>query len=193
MLSGWLFKLSSTNKFGASKWQSRYFVLLNTELRYYRDEHAVNSSSTINLADVSKVIRTGFFNHNYCFKLETTADYKQRNPKHQQKTWTMECHSEYELDMWLAAINHQLAKNTLYPSSEHRILQRPPKRSKPSISRRRGLVLSQLEIVPALDHDMSSSKESSPSSLCTIDQIRGETQIKQQESLFVDTSIPSFL
>ncbi|KAG1462375.1 hypothetical protein G6F56_005534 [Rhizopus delemar] len=154
--SGWLFKLSTTNKLGASKWQSRYFVLLDTELRYYQNEHSVSSSSTINLCDVSKVIRTGFFNHNYCFKLETTSNY-QKQSKH-QKTWTMECHSEHELDMWLAAINHRLLKKP-----------NPRKiKNKLSISRRRGLVLSQLEIdpVPALDSpSSSSSKESNTSHL----------------------------
>ncbi|KAI9260264.1 hypothetical protein BY458DRAFT_270258 [Sporodiniella umbellata] len=146
--SGWLFKLSTTNKLGASKWQSRYFVLLDTELRYYRDEHAVSSSSTINLCDVSKITRTSFFNHNYCFKLETTEGYQKQFKR--PKTWTMECHSEYELDMWLAAINQRLLKKAPLPRKT---------RNRTTVSRRRGLVLPQLEIdtVPALDSPSSSN------------------------------------
>ncbi|CAO3701292.1 unnamed protein product [Rhizopus stolonifer] len=158
ILSGWLYKLSSSNKFKSSKWQSRYFVLLDTELRYYQNEHSVDTSSTINLRDVSNVIKTSSFNHNYCFKLETNDGYKKRNSKC-LKTWTMECYSENELNIWLAAINLRLSN---LKHTSHII-----KSKKPTISRRRGIVLNPLELesMPVLDHHVLSSASSKESVL----------------------------
>lgn len=166
-LSGWLFKLSTTNKLGSSKWQSRYFVLLDTELRYYKHEHSVDPSCAISLHEVSRVVKTSTFNHNYCFKLETTTNYKQRHAK-RQKTWTMECHSEYELDVWFQAINARLTKLRQYHSlpCPSNVKPRSFKRSNLSISRRRGIVLSPLEFesMPVLDHETLSSSSSSKAS-----------------------------
>lgn len=161
--SGWLHKLSSANKFRSSKWQSRYFVLLDTELRYYKNEYSIDASNTINLRDVSNVEKTSYFNHNYCFKLKMTEKYKEKNSKC-QKTWTMECNSEHELDIWLVSINLRLSNlNKLSKQAFNSILQ-SSKSTKNLISRRRGIILTSLETesLPVLDDDIHScsSKES---------------------------------
>lgn len=166
--SGWLYKLSSANKFRSSKWQLRYFVLLDTELRYYKNEYSIDASNTINLRNVSSVEKTSHPKHNYCFNLKMTENYKEKNSKC-QKTWTMECNSEHELDIWLAAINLRLSNfNDLLKQSFNSILQ-SPKSTKNLISRRRGIVLASLETesLPVLDDDIHScsSKESILSSL----------------------------
>lgn len=119
-LSGWLQKLTTANTFGASRWQSRYFVLLDSEMRYYRDEHAVTASRTVNLRDVAKVIITNSPNHPYSFRLEPTLYAQQhQSTKNQRKIWTIECQSETELDLWVSAINYRLCKlSSLTDSSE---------------------------------------------------------------------------
>ncbi|KAK4509330.1 uncharacterized protein ATC70_007681 [Mucor velutinosus] len=213
-LSGWLQKLTSTNAFGASRWQSRYFVLLDSEMRYYKDEHSVAASRTVNLGDISKVIMTSSPNHPYSFRLEPTL-YAQHS-KNQKKIWTMECKSATELELWVSAINYRLCKllkldeddehqeeqagivsPTLQPFStpEQRRAQplmslfrvltasssessnsveqpvkpqpRPLRKHNPSISRRRGVILSPLdmETIPGLENDMLSSSSSRGSSL----------------------------
>ncbi|KAL9558546.1 hypothetical protein MBANPS3_000836 [Mucor bainieri] len=215
-LSGWLQKLTTTNAFGASRWQSRYFVLLDSEMRYYKDEHSVTASRTVNLGDISKVIMTSSPNHPYSFRLEPTL-YAQQS-KNQKKIWTMECRSATELELWVSAINYRLCKllkldedeeqeeqagivsPTLQPFStpeqkraqplmslfrvlttsssessgssgsveQHNKPQpRPLRKHNPSISRRRGVILSPLDIetIPGLENDMLSSSSSRGSSL----------------------------
>lgn len=212
-LSGWLQKLTTTNAFGTSRWQSRYFVLLDSEMRYYKDEHSVTASRTVNLGDISKVIITSSPNHPYSFRLEPTLYVQQHQyTKNQKKIWTMECKSETELELWVSAINYRLCKllsldseeeddeeqagivsPTLQPfstpeqrrsqplTSLFRVLTtssseseqdikpqtRPLKKHNPSISRRRGVILSPLDIetIPGLENDTLSSSSSRGSSL----------------------------
>ncbi|KAF1806980.1 hypothetical protein V8B55DRAFT_1461324 [Mucor lusitanicus] len=214
-LSGWLQKLTTTNAFGASRWQSRYFVLLDSEMRYYKDEHSVTASRTVNLGDISKVIMTSSPSHPYSFRLEPTLYAQQQHAKHQKKIWTMECKSATELELWVSAINYRLCKllkldqedeeeqagivsPTLQPFStpeqkraqplmslfrvlttsssesaesmepQHNKPQpRPLRKHNPSISRRRGVILSPLdmETMPGLENDMLSSSSSRGSSL----------------------------
>ncbi|CAO3607890.1 unnamed protein product [Mucor fragilis] len=213
-LSGWLQKLTTTNAFGASRWQTRYFVLLDSEMRYYKDEHSVTASRTVNLGDISKVIMTSSPNHPYSFRLEPTL-YAQHHAKNQKKTWTMECKSATELELWVSAINYRLCKllkldddqeqeeqagivsPTLQPFSTpeqkraqpfmslFRVLTtsssessdsieqqytpqpRPLRKHNPSISRRRGVIISPLDMdtIPGLENDMLSSSSSRGSSL----------------------------
>lgn len=113
--SGWLNKLSTSNAFGTSRWQSRYFVLLDSEMRYYKDEHSATASRTINLRDIAKVIpTTSSSNRPYCFRLEPTLYYQSQHSsatrKSQRKMWIMECQSDYELEAWVSAINLRLSK-----------------------------------------------------------------------------------
>lgn len=199
--SGWLNKLTTNNTFGASRWQARYFVLLDSELRYYKDEHSTTASRTVNLRDISKVIITNLTNRQYCFKLEPTLYYQSQNPtviKNQKKIWTMQCKSEYELQSWVAAINLRLSKlcfdedimsPTIQPFSTSEEMRQPPldslfhvisssagttgssrplKHPAPSISRRRGVILSPLEVckMPCLEpSEMLSSSSSKGSSI----------------------------
>ncbi|KAI8641423.1 hypothetical protein BD408DRAFT_418256 [Parasitella parasitica] len=237
-LSGWLHKLTTANTFGASRWQSRYFVLLESEMRYYKDEHSVNASRTVNLGDIAQVIKTTLPSHPYCFRLEPTLYAKQHQyTKQQKKIWIMKCKSQLELDFWVSALNHRLCKLAKFADSSedeedeeeaqkqgqvqeqeqdeeptgmvsprlqpfstpeqrrsqplvslYRVLAtysadplqqqqqqqqqtlksppRPLRKPKPSISRRRGVILSPLDIesIPGLEIDMlasSSSRESS--------------------------------
>ncbi|KAI9356890.1 hypothetical protein BD770DRAFT_389504 [Pilaira anomala] len=211
--SGWLNKLSTNNTFGTSRWQSRYFVLLDTELRYYKDEHAVHASRTIDLHDIAKVIKLSITNRKYCFKLEPTLYYQHYHPSSAttKKVWTIECPSEHELDSWVTAIETRLSNlcsdlqhfstlelkrqqtpslsninmshtttttttttTTLSAGSDvvavkHHTLShvpRPLNRSRPTISRRRGLILSALDTytLPTLESS-SSGTISSASSL----------------------------
>ncbi|EPB88145.1 hypothetical protein HMPREF1544_05089 [Mucor circinelloides 1006PhL] len=259
-LSGWLQKLTTTNAFGASRWQSRYFVLLDSEMRYYKDEHSVTASRTVNLGDIAKVIMTSSPNHPYSFRLEPTL-YAQHT-KNQKKIWTMECKSATELELWVSAINYRLCKllkldddeeqeeqagivsPTLQPFStpEQRRAQplmslfrvlttsssessesidqhikpqpRPLRKHNSSISRRRGVILSPIDIetIPGLENDMLSSSSSRGSSLPspktqTIverydeeeeeEECQGETKgqankVVAQNAYVLDTSSPTF-
>ncbi|KAI7905955.1 uncharacterized protein BX663DRAFT_498276 [Cokeromyces recurvatus] len=195
--SGWLSKLTHS-PFGTARWQSRYFVLLDTEMRYYKDEHSSNASKTINLHDISNVIiMTRTPGHPYVFRLEPTTTHR----GYQKKVWTIECKSQCELDAWVSVIQFRLSKlikkeqaglvsipeNNRQESismPHHQVSQttcnkietaaamihprpRPLKRPMPSISRRRGIVLSRLDvenILPTLENDMLSSSSSSSSS-----------------------------
>lgn len=220
--SGWLSKLTINSTFGTSRWQSRYFILLDSELRYYKDEHSIVASRAINLRDIARVVITTLPNHPYTFRLEPTLYFQkhQANKKQQQKTWTMECRSEFELEAWVAAINLRLSKLIFFQESEQEVQivhqtdlvfpfsisekkhnptlllralttsshssnsssssgssicsneeatpqPRPLRRSKPSISRRRGMILSPLEMetIPGLENDILSSSSSRNSSI----------------------------
>ncbi|KAI9478236.1 MAG: hypothetical protein EXX96DRAFT_570116 [Benjaminiella poitrasii] len=208
--SGWLSKLTHS-PFGTARWQSRFFVLLDTEMRYYKDEHSVTASKTINLHDISQIIvMTRTPGHPYVFRLEPISE--RSNKGYQKKVWTIECKSRYELDAWLGAIHLRLSKLStkqeesgeqaglvspnLQPFStpeqkrneppmsllevfDHNKVQKESaaaispqprllKRSKPSISRRRGIILSPLDIeerIPILENDVLSSSSSRSSSL----------------------------
>lgn len=192
--SGWLNKLTTNNTFGASRWQARYFVLLDSELRYYKDEHTATASRTINLRDISKVIKTEYVNRPYCFKLEPTLYYQNQHPtmtKNHKKIWTMQCKSEYELQSWIAAINMRLAKlcfdeeDTISTLIQSVSISDQKQQSSldllctnmadssrpldaPSISRRRGVILSPLDVctMPCLESsDMLSSSSSKGSEI----------------------------
>jgi hypothetical protein len=226
--SGWLSKLSTNTTFGTSRWQSRFFILLASELRYYKDEYSAIASRTINLRDIARVVIVDIPNHPFTFRLEPTLYFQNHrsSKKQQQKTWTIECHSEFELEAWVAAINLRLSRlvccfqddeqgfqivqpatisfpfsipetehsstyllrtltvsslsssstsgssgssgSSIYSNEEGAIPQpRPLRRSKPSISRRRGVILSPLEMeaIPGLENDILSSSSARSSSL----------------------------
>ncbi|KAI9243268.1 hypothetical protein EDC94DRAFT_631220 [Helicostylum pulchrum] len=226
--SGWLNKLSTNNAFGSSRWQSRYFVLLDSELRYYKDEHSVTASRTLNLGDISKVTIINLANRKYCFKLEPTLYYRHHHAttKHSRKIWTIECQSETELESWVAAIDLRLCnlslQDTLQPFSSpepkrqqpftslsqimstsagsephyYTNVPRPLKKSCPSISRRRGVILSPLNTctIPGLldSSDMLSSSSSHGSNInsptskpSTIEELEEDRLVCQQADKLV--------
>lgn len=245
--SGWLSKLSSNNRFGTSRWQSRYFILLDTELRYYKDQHSITASRTINLRDIARVVITDLPNHPFTFRLEPTLYYQRHQSSKKQKNWAIECHTEFELEAWVAAINLRLSRliyyycpqqdkqkedivfpeskhnstlllralttsshssssssssgSSIYSSNEQPIAPqpRPLRRSKPSISRRRGVILSPLEMepIPGLESDIisSSSCSSRSSSLpspiveTSTSSISNETIMEEldEEEIFTET------
>lgn len=224
--SGWLNKLSTNNTFGTSRWQSRYFVLLDTELRYYKDEHAVHASRTIDLHDIAKVIKLSITNRKYCFKLEPTLYYQHYHPSSAttKKVWTIECQSEHELDSWMTAIETRLSNlcsdlqqfstlelkrqqtpslsnisisttNTLSAGSEEVVavkhntishVPRPLNRSRPTISRRRGLILSSLDTytLPTLEPSSSGtiSSASSLDSNTTTQSLHDESDEEEEQT-----------
>lgn len=49
-MAGWLAKMTPL-PFGKSRWQDRFFVLLDTELRYYKDEVSSNKCHKYALCD----------------------------------------------------------------------------------------------------------------------------------------------
>lgn len=230
MHSGWLSKLTTNNAFGTSRWQARYFILLDSELRYYKNEHATTASKTINLRDIAKVsIVQDISHHPYVLQLEPTFYFQHNNSllkNQKKKCWLLACQSELELKNWLDAINLRVSKlssprNTseeelvLSPSvqpfstpEENRqqpfmsldtaleVQPRIQKRSRPTISRRRGVILSQLDIdiIPALEKDNISSSSSKsfilPSPNAT-HQVKAN-KIIAQNAYVMDTSSASF-
>ncbi|KAL0094922.1 hypothetical protein J3Q64DRAFT_1845265 [Phycomyces blakesleeanus] len=104
--------------FGRPRWQSRFFVLLNSELRYYKNEHAETPSSILNLNDVDQLVLAPTPSHPFCFRLEPIlntvspvgSDSKKDKSTKQQRPWSLECQSEIEMDLWVSAIHCRLAK-----------------------------------------------------------------------------------
>ncbi|KAI8890769.1 PH-domain-containing protein [Backusella circina FSU 941] len=249
--SGWLSKLSKSNAFGSARWQSRYFVLLDSEMRYYKDEHSTNASRTISLKDIAKVSVLSTQDNPFCFQLEPTALYlSQVASKYMKKIWTIRCQSEYELEAWVDSIHFRLSKiyvndysmppPLLQPFStpeQRRVkplasmmneIQNPKKseiekieetghlldqntlsrpipqprllKSRTTISRRRGVILSplELEMHPILDDTVSScSTESSKSTLSSPASITYEENVQAnklmtKEAYLLNTSSPTF-
>ncbi|KAI9026418.1 hypothetical protein CLU79DRAFT_741663 [Phycomyces nitens] len=120
--AGRLSKLSVC-PFGRPRWQSRFFVLLNSELRYYKNEHAESPSSILNLSDIDQLVLAPTPSRPFCFRLEPVlntvsplaADSKKEKNTKQQRPWTLECQSEIEMDLWVAAIHCRLAKLSTKP------------------------------------------------------------------------------
>ncbi|CAO3648552.1 unnamed protein product [Mucor hiemalis] len=261
-LSGWLNKLTTAKTFSGSRWQSRYFVLLDSEMRYYKGEHSITASRTINLRDVSKVVNVSYQNRAHCFKLEPTLYYQSQHPKGEKKVWTIECQSQHELESWVDAINNRLIKLCFAEESQADVIispmlqpfstpeqkrqqplvsltraitsssnisnsssgsdittsacediesqhlytpqPRPFNRSRPTISRRRGVLLCPLDIctIPGLEtSDMLSSSSSKEMSPVKPDeefdeeensQSRQANKVTVQNAYVLDTASPTF-
>ncbi|KAI9012701.1 hypothetical protein CLU79DRAFT_769784 [Phycomyces nitens] len=206
--SDWLTKLSSSSLRG-NRWRSRYFVLLDSELRYYKDEHNVSASSTLSLRDVSRVVPCSFTNRPYCFRLEPNFNAPAQDKDRSLPPWTIECNSEHEQGSWIDVIQYRLHRLSTIrvqaspvqskPKRNHfysfmRILKstnpqpahipsdiqpsnvqpsniqprpRPQPEYPPSLSRRRGVVLSPLatKALPYLDTPSDSVVSSASSGL----------------------------
>ncbi|KAK4517661.1 pre-60S ribosomal particles component [Mucor velutinosus] len=122
--AGWLSKMVSL-PFGRSRWISRFFVLLDSELRFYKDEHSESSSQVLNLRQIAQVIPASTVQHPYCFRLEPK---QQQQTAHGLRPWIIECKSEVDMEMWVSAIKNRINKYSpassplLRPTSQtHRV------------------------------------------------------------------------
>ncbi|KAL9559392.1 hypothetical protein MBANPS3_000467 [Mucor bainieri] len=104
--AGWLSKMVSL-PFGRSRWISRFFVLLDSELRFYKDEHSESSSQVLNLRQIAQVIPASTLQHPYCFRLEPK---QQQQTDHGLRPWIIECKSEIDMEMWVSAIKSRISK-----------------------------------------------------------------------------------
>ncbi|KAI9244110.1 hypothetical protein BDA99DRAFT_566362 [Phascolomyces articulosus] len=105
-LAGWLAKLISL-PLGRTRWQYRYFVLLDSELRFYKDEHSDSASHVLNLSSVSDIIQLALPNHSFCIRLEPRLTAR-------SKPWTLACSSQVDLEMWTHALQKRLARSTTF-------------------------------------------------------------------------------
>ncbi|KAI8365855.1 hypothetical protein EDC96DRAFT_481215 [Choanephora cucurbitarum] len=118
-VAGWLTKMIPL-PFGRARWASKYFVLLDSELRFYKDEHSETPSQVMNLRQVYQVIRAPTPQHPFCFRLE---------PKKQQqsiKPWVVECKNEFDMESWMSAIEERILRHSPTSSSFDKKLKRLP-------------------------------------------------------------------
>ncbi|KAI7852162.1 hypothetical protein BDC45DRAFT_607649 [Circinella umbellata] len=101
-LAGWLAKLK-TLPLGRSRWRYFYFVLLDSELRFYKDEHAYSASRILDLKNVSKITQLALPNHSFCIRLEPSSTQK-------SKPWTLACSSQADLEAWTCALQKRLVR-----------------------------------------------------------------------------------
>ncbi|KAI8063275.1 hypothetical protein BC940DRAFT_349139 [Gongronella butleri] len=167
MLAAWIKKLTWT--MGKSRWQSRYFVLLDTELRYYKDEHATTPSAIISLMDIERVEVVCVAGCRYCVRLCPSGTSVRKG-----KPLVMRFDAAIELSTWFHAIQAKRpVKKTIAmppaclassfapsmsssmldlhaeaPTAAPNVRRRPPRPAK-SLTRRRGIVLSTLSLADA--------------------------------------------
>ncbi|CAO3646716.1 unnamed protein product [Cunninghamella blakesleeana] len=166
-----------TTIMGKTIWQTRYFVLLETELRYYKDEHEAVPNNIISLRDIYSMKEMPMIHQRYCLSLEPNLGSKR------SKSLILGFTEKIELEAWMDAIQSRLNKiisfstTTLTSAIDLSALNENEEEdddlllsthTKSSLTRRRGIILSELEIqqIPNLISSMStpSSTNSSPSS-----------------------------
>ncbi|CAO3599763.1 unnamed protein product [Absidia cylindrospora] len=130
--AAWLKKKTCT--MGRTRWQSRFFVLLETELRYYKDEHAVTPKYIWNLREMTDIKQDETM---CCLSLEP------RSSRGRHKSLMLQFPSRIEMQEWL---DHLVDRCLLSPTPL------PPSRSS-SLRRRRGIILSSLTINIEQDGD----------------------------------------
>ncbi|KAI7852164.1 hypothetical protein BDC45DRAFT_514482 [Circinella umbellata] len=104
LLAGWLSKLT-TLSFGRTQWQYCYFMLLDSEFRFYKDEHADLASHVLNLRNVKRIIRLELPNRSFCIRLEPDST-AEKNP------WTLACSSQADLETWIYALQKRLVRSS---------------------------------------------------------------------------------
>ncbi|KAI9248339.1 hypothetical protein EDC94DRAFT_624998 [Helicostylum pulchrum] len=142
-VAGWLTKMISL-PFGRSRWISRFFVLLDSELRFYKDEHSDTTSQILNLRTVCQVIPTPTPQHPFCFRLEP----RQYTTENVSRPWIIECKSEVDMESWVSAIQNRIKKYaspTSSASSSPAILS--PKTPRPSETQHATRIISTYSIV----------------------------------------------
>jgi hypothetical protein len=144
-VAGWLTKMISL-PFGRSRWISRYFVLLDSELRFYKDEvrkmsnmskkklllitllflftqHSDSASQIMNLRNICQVIPTPTTQHPFCFRLEPQQSYTSDSVT---RPWIIECKSEMDMENWISAIQSRIDKYNNSTSSSPNMMTTPP-------------------------------------------------------------------
>ncbi|KAG1438668.1 hypothetical protein G6F56_012565 [Rhizopus delemar] len=101
-IAQWLTKLIVL-PFGRTRWSSRFFVLLDSELRIYKDELTEHLSQTITLDNIRAIFE--YEEKSHCFQL---------NLIDQEKPIVVQCKSESELNKWMRAIENRMVV-TQYP------------------------------------------------------------------------------
>ncbi|KAI7895529.1 uncharacterized protein EV154DRAFT_599133 [Mucor mucedo] len=104
-VAGWLTKMIPL-PFGRSRWISRFFVLLDSELRFYKDEHSDTASQILNLRSVCQVIPAPTTQRPFCFRLEP----QKYTIGSMSRPWIIECKSETDMENWIAAIQSRITK-----------------------------------------------------------------------------------
>ncbi|ORZ15338.1 hypothetical protein BCR42DRAFT_492258 [Absidia repens] len=144
--SAWLKKLTLT--MGRPRWQSRYFVLLETEIRYYKDEYAATPNYIWSLRDIDHVKQVTMAGQNYCLSLEPTMTELLGNCTANKKKSLILCfQSAIDMKNWQQEIASRLTR--LIPCAP---LEVPlpsvstSSTSSSSLGRRRGVILSALDI-----------------------------------------------
>ncbi|KAI9496847.1 hypothetical protein BDB00DRAFT_869077 [Zychaea mexicana] len=110
-LAGWLAKLT-TLPLGRTRWQHRFFVLLDSELRFYKDEHADSATHVLNLRHVRDVVQIALPNHSFCIRLQPCSP----TVTTKTKPWTLACSSQVDLETWIRALQKRLTRSSC-PSS----------------------------------------------------------------------------
>ncbi|KAI8889847.1 hypothetical protein K501DRAFT_328965 [Backusella circina FSU 941] len=88
--------------FGRSRWVSRYFVLLDSELRLYKDPHTETPSQTLNLHKINQVMAiTTTPQRPHCLQLG------------EEKPWIIDCGSDKVMEDWIFAIQSRIARYPL--------------------------------------------------------------------------------
>ncbi|KAI9319645.1 hypothetical protein BX666DRAFT_1309002 [Dichotomocladium elegans] len=125
--------------FGRTKWQARFFILLDSELRMYKDEFADTPCDTLSLHHVKTILPLTIGPHAHCLRLEPHLPH--------DKALTLDCPSQHDRDVWLHAIRARLEKSK---RAAHQQPSETCKVSSLSLSSRRGIMLSPLTISTGL-------------------------------------------
>ncbi|KAJ8658222.1 hypothetical protein O0I10_005904 [Lichtheimia ornata] len=147
--AGWMTKMMLPCRgIGSTKtrWHRRFFVLLDTELRCYRNEHIETPTYVINLEEMCQVVTlTSSSSRPYCFRLEPII--KQGN-----RPLTLACESSEEMASWVEAIRSRLlpspSNSPIYTKS---ISTFDSNKRQASLTRRRGVLLSPIMVHPLDD------------------------------------------
>uniref|UniRef100_K3X7A2 PH domain-containing protein n=1 Tax=Globisporangium ultimum (strain ATCC 200006 / CBS 805.95 / DAOM BR144) TaxID=431595 RepID=K3X7A2_GLOUD len=100
-ISGYLFKMKSTERLLASQWNKRFFALEGKELKYYTHESSTEASKVIDLLSIESIRRFENGDHgvfsfvlktpdrSYFLRAESKGDMKRwvRGLKDQQDLW----------------------------------------------------------------------------------------------------------
>ncbi|KAI8063903.1 hypothetical protein BC940DRAFT_321397 [Gongronella butleri] len=152
--AAWLFKLS--HGFGGKpKWNPRFFILLDNELRCYRDEHAESPSQILHLSDIGQVIP--LLDRANTFRLEpsyrsftlpgggsgSSAMMMTRSSSTRglgaggfSKPWTIECSSQQEMAIWYECLRHRLERTPVFaPPPPPPVAPLPPSAPQMAITR----------------------------------------------------------
>ncbi|KAI8343530.1 hypothetical protein BC941DRAFT_465691 [Chlamydoabsidia padenii] len=184
--AAWLKKMTVT--MGKPRWQVRYFVLLETEIRYYKDEHAATPNYIWSLRNVDQVKQITMAGQMYCLSLEPTLTV---DDKMKKKDLVLNFQSAFEMHEWQEQIAGRLVRLT---TSKPTITST----SSISLNRRRGVILSSIDISKEYPNGLISpnltlpptpteSIYSSTSSVSTLHQCYSPPQSINTDSLtFVD-------